>query len=340
MKKVFIALATYQGARFLRPLIQSIRRQSVEAWTLLVRDDGSSDATVDILREAAARDNRIHIIRDGGQRLGSAGNFGVVMQRAYELGADYLFLADQDDVWHTDKIGNQLEVMRDGEMAAGKQLAHLVYSDLVVVNELRQTVHPSFFACSRLSRGGSQPLRTLLGRSFVLGCASAINRPLLELALPLPSAIASHDWWTALCAASAGRISYLPQPTLWYRRHGSNSSGPADFWAGLNPWHYSWRKRWNTGYCSFHQSITQVLTLRRRLEDRTACVATETQQCLDQFCELFERSQPAWRRIYKLLSTGLPAIDLPRRLLYYLCVMAIAEHENMQPIVEQARKAA
>ena len=70
MPKVFIALATYQGAKYLRPLIQSIRRQSYADWTLLARDDGSTDATAKILRELARRDARIAVLDDGGgQRM-------------------------------------------------------------------------------------------------------------------------------------------------------------------------------------------------------------------------------------------------------------------------------
>ena len=224
-----------------------------------------------------------------------------------------------------------MELMRQGEMASGKRINHLVYSDLVVVNERMQTVHGSFFRCSRLRQGGQQPLRTLLGRSFVLGCACAMNRPLVELALPLPASIASHDWWAALCAAATGRISCLPQPTLWYRRHGKNTSGPVRFWAGLNPWRNSWSHRWQTGYRSFRQSLDQAIMLRSRLNDRGATVAEETQLCLDRFCDLFERPQPAWRRIEQLLRLGIPAIDLPRRLLYYLCVSALPGRHTTPP---------
>ena len=76
MPKVFIALATYQGAKYLRPLIQSIRRQSYADWTLLARDDGSTDTTPKILRELARRDARIAVLSDGGGHEGAVGNFG------------------------------------------------------------------------------------------------------------------------------------------------------------------------------------------------------------------------------------------------------------------------
>ncbi len=319
MPKVFIALATYQGAKYLRPLIQSIRRQSYADWTLLARDDGSTDATPKILRELARRDARIEVLDDGGGHQGAAGNFGRVMQNACDRGADYLFLADQDDVWQADKLEKLLALLQ----SSNGPVPRLVYSDLVVVDGRLRTLQRSFFRYSRLRHGGREPLRTLLGRSFVLGCASGMNRPLLELALPLPGRIASHDWWVALCAAAAGQIAYLPQPTIWYRRHEGNASGPAGFWAGWNPWQHPWAARWQSGYRSFRQSLDQALALRQRLDERAVSVTGQTRQCLDRFCTLFERPTPAWRRTIEMLRMGVPAIDLPRRLLYYLCLWCL-----------------
>ncbi len=97
-RKVFIVLATYQGAEYVGTLVESVRRQSHRDWTLLARDDGSSDGTVEILEGFAARDGRIRLLEGGGPPRGAVGNFGVLLQRACDLGGDCVFLADQDDV--------------------------------------------------------------------------------------------------------------------------------------------------------------------------------------------------------------------------------------------------
>jgi len=327
MSNVFVVLSTYNGGAYVRPLIDSVRRQSLADWTLLVRDDGSSDQTVRLLREAAAEDRRI-VLLEGRQRQGASASFGSLMQSAYEMGAEYLLLADQDDVWHDDKLQRLLDRMRLGEASAGRHSPHLVYSDLIVVDAQMQTIHPSFLRHSRLRHGEDRPLQTLLGRCFVLGCACILNRPLLELALPLPETAASHDWWVALCAASTGHISYLPQPTLWYRRHGKNTSGPAGFWAGFNPLRHSWSKRWEVGRRSFQQSLEQAQALRERLRERCPSDAVEALDSLDRFCILFERPVRGWRRVCALHRMRIPAIDLPRRLLYYLCVLGLPRDYN------------
>ena len=175
MPNVFVALSTYNGGDDLRPLIESIRSQSYADWTLAVRDDDSQDQTVSQIREAAAADRRIVFLEDP-QRYGAAASFGVLMQHAYDAGAEYLLFADQDDVWFRDKLERMLEQMRSRETVAGWRLPHLLYSDLKVVDAELHPIHPSFLRYSRLRHGEGRPLRILLGRSFVLGCACIVNR--------------------------------------------------------------------------------------------------------------------------------------------------------------------
>ncbi|MCE5267989.1 MAG: glycosyltransferase [Planctomycetaceae bacterium] len=321
MSSVFVVLSTYNGGPYLRPLIESIRRQSFDAWTLLVRDDGSSDETVRLTEEMAAVDQRI-IPLDAGPRLGPYASFGLLMQQAYDRGAEYLLLADQDDVWHADKIERMLGRMHDVEAAAGRPSPQLVYSDLTVVDAELRMVHPSFLQHSRLRHGEGRPLRTLLGRCFVLGCASIANRPLLKLALPLPATVASHDWWLALCAASVGRVSHLAQSTLDYRRHDQNTSGPAGFWKGFNPLRHSWRRRWEVGFRSFERSIHQARSLRERLRERCSADSADSIALLDHFCAIFDRPGRL-RRVLSLHGLNVPDIDLPRRVLYDLCVLRL-----------------
>ena len=65
----------------------------------------------------------------------------------------------------------------------------------------------------------------LVVQNFVTGCASVFNRPLAELALPISHAAIMHDWWLALCAASAGRIVEREAVTVRYRQHARNQIG-------------------------------------------------------------------------------------------------------------------
>jgi rhamnosyltransferase len=315
---VQIVLAAYQGEAWLPDMLRSVQAQTYRDWTMLVRDDGSSDSSRQILSDAAAADRRIAIFADDGQRRGPVANFSLLLQQAWNVGADFIFLADQDDIWHADKVARQVRRLQAADGSVGRKMPHLVFCDAAVVDSARRLVHASFLRQNRLPFGSGRPLKTLLGRSFILGCATAVNRSLLELALPLPEVVASHDWWLALCAASAGRITCLERPLLDYRRHAASTSAAA-FWKVLGSNPLRWRRRWQIGWESFQRSIAQAKALRDRLRQRKVAAGPEG-ELLEAFCRIAD--QPGrWRRIRKLHELGVPAIDWPRRVLYDACML-------------------
>jgi hypothetical protein len=114
-----------------------------------------------------------------------------------------------------------MTVLRTG-LQNGKKPPILVHLDLDVISEQLERIHPSFMGYQGLTHESRDPLRVLLTQNFVTGCATAINRPLLELATPLPVDVIMHDWWLALCAAACGRIEYLPHALFQYRQHDAN----------------------------------------------------------------------------------------------------------------------
>ena len=198
-----------------------------------------------------------------------------------------------------------------------------------MVDAARRPVHASFLRQNRLPYRSGRPLKTLLGRSFVLGCACAVNRPLLELALPLPEVAASHDWWLALCAASAGQITCLDVPLLEYRRHAANASQAA-FWNVLRGSPGGWRRRWEIGWKSFLRSLEQAKALRDRLHERNVA-AGEQGELLDAFCRIVEQPN-RWRRLWELHRLGVPAIDWPRRLLFDWCMLRLSPHRRQHAL--------
>ena len=96
---VCIVMASYNGAPYIGEQIQSIQAQSVRHWRLLVRDDGSTDDTRDILARIASTDSRINILDAGPQAgLGSSLNFSAALEAATKTDSNLFFIADQDDV--------------------------------------------------------------------------------------------------------------------------------------------------------------------------------------------------------------------------------------------------
>ncbi len=224
MSDTVVVLSCYNGARYIGEQIESIRGQSFRDWTLLVRDDGSADATPEIVQRFARTDGRISLLSDGHGNLGPVGSFGALLELARERQSAYVAMSDQDDVWRPDKLERQRELIRSHEASRGRGHATLVHSDLAVVDADLRPIHASFLRYQRLGHVAADPLRRLLLQNFVTGCTVMINAALLRLALPVPRVV-MHDWWLAQCAAALGSILFLPEATVLYRQHGANVLG-------------------------------------------------------------------------------------------------------------------
>ena len=224
MPSTVVLLSSYNGSRYIRQQIQSIQSQSLSDWSLIVRDDGSTDSTYEIVASLAAEDSRITLVDDQGN-LGPWRSFGVLLAKAASLRADNIFLCDQDDVWLPDKMAMQLA--RLSSIASdGANRPALVHTDLTVVDKDLHTIAPSWHRFQRMSYNDKDPLRTLLIHNAVVGCTIAINRALLDIALPVPHGV-YHDWWLAACAAAFGTIEMVKQPAVLYRQHSTNVVGAA-----------------------------------------------------------------------------------------------------------------
>ena len=223
--RVEIALATWHGAAHLGSQLASLERQTVQDFRLVVRDDGSGDGTVPLLRAWIARRARGDLlIEDGRGRLGIIGNFSAALSATR---APVVFLCDQDDVWDPDKIERTLAAMAQAQARHGPQAPLLVHGDARMVAADGRPLHPSFAASMGLDLAHGGELRRLLLRNAVTGCTVAVNRELLSLALPVPAAAIMHDWWLGLVAAGCGHVVAMPGACLDYRQHAGNALGAA-----------------------------------------------------------------------------------------------------------------
>lgn len=264
---VVIVLATYNGAPWLEAQVRSLQAQDHPGWRLLARDDGSTDGTPALLAGLAREEPRLTVL-DAPGRLGVVGNFGALLEAARRAGADRVFLCDQDDEWRPDKLSRALALMEELEERHGRAAPLLVHSDLEVVDEALRPLHPSFLAFQGLRHEVRDPLRVLLVQNFVTGCASALNRALLELALPIPQGCIMHDWWVAQCAAACGVIGFLPDAAVRYRQHGANQIGAAGAFGSLNVLHARGRRRFAASWRVGRQAVTQAADLEARLRER------------------------------------------------------------------------
>lgn len=225
-----ILLATYNGERFLEEQLESLISQEFSDWRILARDDGSSDATLAILKRYRERlGGKLLLVENDGVRLGAAGSFSELMRHS---GAPYLMFCDQDDVWLPGKVVKTLGKMREMEARHGAEAPLLVHTDFRVVDESLQSLAPSGWGYQKSDPDRSD-LNRLLVQNVATGCTVMVNGTLRDLALPIPSGTLMHDWWLALIAAAFGAIGYLAEPQLLYRQHGVNAVG-AKGWSSVS----------------------------------------------------------------------------------------------------------
>jgi rhamnosyltransferase len=312
---IVILLATHNGARFIEEQIRSIQKQTVSNWNLLIRDDASQDGTLELLADLARGDERIHLVANAHGRLGIVGNFAELMRIAHAEGTDYTFFADQDDVWTSNKLADQLTHLLKVESCHSQKTPILVYSDLEVVDERLNRIHPSFMSYQGLTHESHDPLRVLLTQNFVTGCATAINRSLLDLAVPLPTGIIMHDWWLALCAAACGQLAYDPEPMVRYRQHSANEVGAEGFRRMMNPLCGSSANRLTRSEYYVVGSIRHAALLSERVIARDVVCSTEALSLLESYGHCGDQSR--FRRFWTVCRLKLRRQGVLRQLLLY-----------------------
>lgn len=314
--RTVIAMATYNGVRFLPQQISSILDQSYRDWTLIVRDDGSTDGTRELLRDAASRDSRVELLDDDAGRLDAVGNFARLAVAARDRGADRLLFADQDDVWLLDKVERTLSALDKAEVASTRDMPLLVHSDLALIDGAGAAIHPSFMHLQRIRHESAAPLRTLLVQNFVTGCSMCANAALLQVALPIPSDVAMHDWWFALCAAATGRLVFIPDATAKYRRHESNTVDVRGYWRTLNPLVTSWPAVWLAGVRHHRTTVSQATSLLDRL-DETGLPGNAARRLIEGYVAIHQRGSSI-ERIRQAAALGMRSQTWPRTIALYL----------------------
>lgn len=223
-KSIDCVLCTYNGEEYILEQLESIENQSVQISRLIISDDGSTDKTIDIVKEWSKNVKfqvDIYVNKDG---VGAASNFEKALSHS---NADYIFFSDQDDVWRPNKIGITINKIYMLEKEFGNNMPCMVHTDLTVVDRYLNVVNKSFMNNSGLNNvtDDENKIKNLMVQNFVTGCTMVINRACKEKVLPFPKNIVMHDYWIALVTALVGKIGYVGESTILYRQHSHNTIG-------------------------------------------------------------------------------------------------------------------
>jgi glycosyltransferase involved in cell wall biosynthesis len=220
-KTVDILLATYNGEKYLKEQIDSILNQTHTKWNLIIRDDGSTDNTLNIIEEYKSKYfEKIHIIKDEFKNVGVNKNFSLLMNHSK---SDYIMFCDQDDFWLPQKIELTFELMIKEEKK--ENLPILIFSDLKVVDDKLNIKSNSFWKTMLINPKNVFNINNLVVRNPVTGCTIMMNIKLKNIIKNIPTEALVHDWWISLTACLFGKINYVEQPTILYRQHSNNVLG-------------------------------------------------------------------------------------------------------------------
>ncbi|WP_278694742.1 glycosyltransferase [Prevotella nigrescens] len=214
---VSIVLCTYNGAKYLSEQLDSILAQTYPLHEIIIQDDNSTDETVDIIHEYARKYSFIKFFKNNSEH-GVNGNFLSAMQRAT---GDYIAISDQDDIWETDKIENQMNSIGKNLLCSGFSCPFSTDGSFAYFDHRKRNVNVVRMCFLGL------PGHTLLFR-----------RELVNMLPPLEHSIYKYSMYDAalsITAAAHKSIVFIDKILVNFRRH-SAATTYNDYKKSLPSW--------------------------------------------------------------------------------------------------------
>ncbi len=230
MIEVQVLLSSYNGEKYIREQLDSILIQKNVKVELLIRDDGSTDKTIEILQEYERKWDNVQVIY--GKNIGVIESFFTLIEQV-SRDKEYIAFSDQDDKWLPEKLIKAVQKIRKQQTKKTVSTKQLVND-----NKLQPIVYCS---AKQLVNATLQPLpmgisyktvKTEFGNALVenmcTGCTCVINRELLQLLKERkPTFTIMHDFWIYLIGTCFGIVIYDKNSYILYRQHDNNVLGTA-----------------------------------------------------------------------------------------------------------------
>lgn len=210
--KVAILMATYNGALYIEEQIRSILQQTYSKFDLIIRDDGSTDNTMEIIK--AIDDERIYVLSDDKKNKGALNNFRLLFEFAKQK-YDIILFSDQDDVWLNDKVEQTVKKLSVDIPKLVYGNFNLWYSDIGIKEKM-------------FNDDLSISFESTLVQNPIYGCTMGINKGMIEMVETIPFFCENHDYWIALVALYNDTrcvVEYNNNVLLDHRLHEKNVTG-------------------------------------------------------------------------------------------------------------------
>lgn len=215
MDRVTVLMSTYNGEKYLRPQLDSIFHQNNVEVRLIVRDDGSTDKTVDILLEYKKEYPSMQIIQDGTKRYACLSFLSLITQFSDD---EFFALADQDDIWDANKLECAIRKIKT-ECSSNEMV--LYFSNLKIVDSKGK-----FYRYSHDSKRNTSNKYACLVDNQVTGCTVVYNQNLAKFVKgKMPEEFSMHDTYLFMVASLFGKVIYDFDAHISYRQHENNVIG-------------------------------------------------------------------------------------------------------------------
>lgn len=210
-----IVIATFNGSKYLLKQLESINNQTIKPDEVIISDDNSTDNTVEIA-EAFIREHKLSsywkIVTN--KKNGISNNFinGIQQSRG-----GIIFLCDQDDIWHPEKIKCFLEKFRDNN-----EFLCIVSSIKYMDGSGNQLHIRTDYTCNQSHKIEISEMCRICS---YLGMSSAFRRSLFDITPTKLIETTSHDWALMITACNQGGLSFMGKCLQYYRLHNNNASG-------------------------------------------------------------------------------------------------------------------
>ncbi|MEE3660422.1 glycosyltransferase family 2 protein [Brenneria sp. g21c3] len=222
IKRIDVLLASYNGSKFIEEQIESLiinfKKITEYNCRILLSDDGSTDRTLELIKEMECRYPEFVCFLDGKKKGGVRENFNFLIN---STDADYVFFCDQDDFW----LPNKMKLfMEEFQKLDTDNEPTLIHSDLCVVDDKLCPINISMFDYQKINKNPT--LKEIIVSNSVTGCVMACNKKLIDLAKKSDlSKSIMHDWYIAILAFAFGNVRFINSPLILYRQHGENGVG-------------------------------------------------------------------------------------------------------------------
>lgn len=214
-KKVQILLSTYNGEQFLKEQLDSILRQDYPYISILIRDDGSIDNTINIIQEYCNKYKNIKYYQ--GKNVGVVGSFFDLIDMI-DRECEYIAFCDQDDIWLPNKISRAVEILE-----CMSTEVKLYCSNFFLIDKNKH-----LYKKQKL-QGKNPSFENAIIENICTGCTAVVSIKLIDYLKNIEyKKIIMHDWWFYLVATCFGEAYFDKKPQILYRQHENNIIGASN----------------------------------------------------------------------------------------------------------------